>query len=148
MPRSTSIHSVDGAFLPLTFWVCHCEERFPSTDMLPSWAESWEDETVTGWFNARLVCGTEVGVGDGISVGEGVKVGGGVEVGAVPAQLRAERRSRRPYPNTSSGPEAPKSTAVLINACFCIPESRLGYAESSRASPPATCGDARDVPVS
>lgn len=96
--------------------------------------------------------GVDVYVGLGrdvdVNVGAGVAVfvGPGVGVGFEPVQLKAARISRRPYPNTSSGPETPKSTAELIRArCWSITD-RFGNAESSRASPPATCGAAYDVP--
>ena len=107
----------------------------------------------TGVFEAIgvnvLVSGTGVRVGV-VAVGVFVAVlvtGVGVAVAGLDRRLNAASRSRRPYPYELSGPASPRSTAELTRAASCSAADRFGKAESSNASPPATCGAASDVPV-
>ena len=86
------IHSDDGPRFPFTSLDCQYVAVLPSTALVPSWAVSCVEDTLTGWFKARFTTGWVVGVGVGAVVDVGVGVGGGLEA----TQSKAEDKSRRP----------------------------------------------------
>ncbi len=62
------------------------------------------------------------------------------------AAVKAAIASTRPKPVAVSGPAAPMSTAVPVRISRCRATDRPGWAASTRARTPATCGAAIEVP--